>query len=212
MIFNLFGILFLFYTVLTLENVNRLIPFSYKYLEYQLGPSSILKVNGKTNINNFSCISQEKYPKNGFYYQFNPNTDIFIFEDATIKIPLRDLDCGGKAINKDFLKTLRADEFPFISIELKKAIRQDNDTPVNVDNSMLFMVTAEITITDKSKVVSIPICIFQHDAYSYRVTGSVHIQLSDFGIQPPKVFLGLISVKNDIDIQADLEVVLINEI
>lgn len=209
-ILNFLGILLLLYAAVPPENGKQLSSPFYEYGEYLLGTSSVLKVNGKTNINTFSCFLQKKFPKGSFFYKTNPDTSVVRFDNTELKIPTKEMDCGKKVINKDFYKALEADEFPFIIIELKEVINQDYNASEDLDNQDFFLIKTTITITNVSRSISIPVHIIRRDSFNFMVSGSINIQLSDFGIQAPKAMMGLIKVKNAIDIEFDLEINLVS--
>ena len=211
-VFSFIGFLFLLYAAGLPNDGKHLSPPSYEYGEYILGTSSVLKITGKTNINVFFCSLQSKFSKESFSYRTNPNTPIIRFANTVLKIPTKEMDCRKKIITKDLHKTLEADEFPFITIELKEVLNQDYYTSDPLDNQDVFLAKINITITDVSRSVSIPVSVTRKDTFSFRISGSTNIKLSDFGIQAPKAMMGLIKIKNTIDIEFDLEVILINEI
>ena len=205
-VFSFLGILFFLYAAVLPKDGKHLSPPSYEYGEYILGTSSVLKVNGKTNINNFSCLLQKKFSKKSYLYKTNPDTSVIRFANTVLKIPTKEMDCRKKAITKDFYKILEADEFPFIIIELQEVINQDYYTSEDLDSQDVFLTKINITITDVSRSLSIPVRVTRKDSFSFRISGSANIKLSDFGIQAPKAMLGLIKVKNAIDIEFDLEI------
>src|SRR5690606_5381559 len=126
-----------------------------------------------------------------------------------LKIDVNQLDCGSKPMNKDLQKTLKADEFPYITIALKEAQNLECDNILECDQWTAFETVANITLAQVTKTVSIPVQIMKTDQHRFRVSGSVKLSFSDFKLEPPTALLGLIKVKESLDIRFDLDVILL---
>ncbi len=181
---------------------------NYKSLQYHITPSSVLEINGTTNIHSFCCISEEKFEKKILRYQTDDTALQIFFDQTILPISIYQLDCGGKAINKDLCKTLHADEYPNIEIELTEASSQDCVSIENCDRWASFITTTYITIACATKKVHIPVELTKLDDQMYRIKGGVVINLRQFGIEPPSTLLGMIKVKEQLDIYFDLHVAL----
>ncbi|TRZ46184.1 YceI family protein [Robertkochia solimangrovi] len=156
---------------------------------------STLRIVGKTNVNTFTCdydIADLSDPHRIAYHGHGKHVK---FDAATLILNNKNFDCGGKAINKDFHKLLRTEEHPYITLELKK-LDGDQATPND------FTATVEIEIVDKSNTYEIPVKVDKQA--DYHVTGSLMVDLNDYGIEPPTKVMGMIKVKDEIDIQFDL--------
>mgnify|MGYP000492088847 CR=1 FL=1 len=178
-------------------------------IQYYLGDQSKLEVFGKTNVNEFCCASYEKFKPQKLTYEIPFDSDKMKFNRAKLNIQINEMDCGGRLINKDFRRTLNADKCPFISIDLKEIINQDCDNLRECDNWIFFIASTEITINEVNQKINIPIHILKETDQKFRVTGQKKLQLSDFKIIPPTAFMGMIKVRNSIEINFDLEVILI---
>ncbi len=176
----------------------------FNHREYNIRPSSSLKVNGKTNINTFSCTSLESNIKGEINYQFEAGSAFTNFQNTKLKIAIHQLDCGAKLINNDLYKALRADEYPNISIDLIRLVNLDNKLISECDSWVSFEALTDMTIVCTSKSVVIPVRVKKLDELSYKIIGSKTIELCDFGIEPPTAMMGLIKVKSTIEIEFDL--------
>jgi hypothetical protein len=177
-------------------------------IRYYLGQNSKLEVFGKTNINEFCCASYEKFEPQKLTYEIPPEGETIKFDNANLNIQINEMDCGGRLINNDFRKTLNAEKCPFIQIELKEAINQDCDNLTECDNWIFFIAATDITINQVKKRVSIPIHILKKSEQELKITGQKELHLSNFNITPPTALMGMIKVKNSIEINFDLEVIL----
>ena len=176
----------------------------FTHKEYKLRPSSILEVNGKTNINSFSCTSRERALRGKLSYQLEAETTTINFQNTKLKIAIQQLDCGAKAINKDLHKALQSDGYPNITIDLIQLFNLECKNLGNCDSWVNFEAVADIIIVCTSKSVYIPVQVKKLDDFSYRIRGSKNLELCDFGIEPPTAMMGLIKVKNKIEINFDL--------
>lgn len=174
------------------------------YTTFQIQSSSSLEVNGKTNVNSFCCTSKEYFKKGQLKYKLDQKSAIIHFEDTELKIAIKQLDCGAKAINKDLHKALQADDYPKITIDLKDVFNLECNDLSDCDRWVDFEAVTDITIVCTSRSVLIPLQAIKVDDNSYRVIGATTIQLCDFGIEPPTALMGLIKVKDILEIKFDL--------
>jgi hypothetical protein len=178
----------------------------FKKIEYQIRPTSLLEVNGKTNINSFSCTSGELFQNKKLDYKFEAKSSLIYFQNTKFDIQIEQLDCGKKKINKDLFKALKVKDYPNITIDLKEVLNIECHDLSICGEWMEFEANTEITITCETKTVSIPILVKKLDSESYRITGGTTLQLCDFDIKAPTAMLGLIKVKDAIDFNFDLYV------
>ena len=180
---------------------------AYEQLTYAIEPSSLLEVNGRTNINKFCCSSEEKDLSGSVFskYESEENNNI-IFKNTSLKIKIKELDCGAKAINKDLHKTLQADTYPAITIQLLKVKNEDCRNLDNCQEWTNITASTLITIANESRKVDMPIHVKKNQSGHYLISGMCTLMLKDFGIEPPTALMGLIKVKNQIDINFHLEV------
>jgi hypothetical protein len=171
---------------------------------YKILPQSTLEVNGKTNINSFCCNSKERFPSGQLSYQIENGSAVMQFENATLNIQISKLDCGAKAINKDLNKALQADQYPNITIDLKEAFNLECNDLSDCDRWIDFETNSDITIVCTSKSVNIPVKVKKVDEQRFQISGGTNIKLCDFGVEAPTALLGLIKVKDRLEIKFDL--------
>lgn len=178
----------------------------FKLIEYQIRPTSLLEVNGKTNVNSFCCNSNERFQNSNLGYKFEEKGSLIYFQNTKFDIKIEQLDCGKKKINKDLFKALKVKDYPNITIDLKEVINlESNDLSLCID-WMEFEAITDITITCETRQLSIPILVKKLDSESYRIKGGTTLQLCDFDVEAPTALLGLIKVKDAIEFNFDLYV------
>lgn len=175
---------------------------------YRIGSKSVLKLEGKTNINAFSCNCTESFAPQIFTINLNnsePNTAAF--RNTHLKIPVKSLDCGNKLMNKDLYKALNSDEYPNITIELLE-VKQDKCNKLGVLSDWLnIKALTRITLNGNSKEYWLNVTARKLDTNLYRFIGSKKLSMTDFGVQPPVAMMGVIKVKDEIKIDLDLEII-----
>ena len=161
----------------------------------KLLPDSKLTITGDTNISKFLCAFDSKMIPSTRKVEVRGNQEELHFENAILKLDNTGFDCGSKAINKDFHALIQTEEYPEISLELKKLC---------INTSTQAIADLIITIAGETKAYKIPVKIVDGDIPQYR--GDLSININDFNLKPPKKMVGLIVVKEDIDINFNLNV------
>ena len=178
----------------------------FKKIEYQILPTSILEVNGKTNINSFCCSSKERFQNKNLSYKFEKQSSSIHFQDTKFSIKIKQLDCGKKIINKDLFKALKANDYPNITIDFKEVFNLECNDLSDCDKWVEFEANADITITCETLSIRIPILVKKLNTESFRIAGGTTLQLCDFDIKAPTAMMGLIQVQDAIDFNFDLYV------
>lgn len=159
-------------------------------------PESSLMVQGTTNVNTFTCffdINKFKNPIPVIYYMENGKMQ---FKKTILILDNSCFDCGGKAINNDFQKILKSDKHPQIFMLLKEISNFEGNGEV--------MALIDIQMAGITKTYKIPVKVKNND--KLLITGNLAISLNEYGIEPPKKFLGLVTVHDKIEIFFQLAV------
>ncbi|NNE25763.1 MAG: hypothetical protein HKN09_02870 [Saprospiraceae bacterium] len=181
-------------------------PINLTTLQYRISELSSLEINGQTNINKFCCSYLDAYDKKSLTYKYDQDyTDIF-FEEAKLTMQTHKLDCGKKLINKDMMKTLQADQYPHITLQLKEVKNNRGGDLSKCNEWFELMAVADITITCHTNTYEFPIRLKKLDLHTLRVSGTTSLQLCDYEIDAPTAMLGLIKVKDKLDINFDLHI------
>lgn len=164
-------------------------------------PGSSLTITGDTNIRDFLCEYDTKRLARTHEVFFSTDSDWLQFRNTILQLRNAGFDCGNRAINRDFHSLLKSDEYPIIDLELKE---------IHLEKKDVAKARVRITIAGKKKDYEIPvkiatISIDQEDTVQH-LDGHLKLNISDFGLQPPKKLFGLIVVKDDIQINFDLHI------
>lgn len=186
-------ILFFVSILITLAFTNEFV----KSASVIIAPSSKIVIKGRTNVNTFKCqynILKLDKPISVFFKKHN---DEIIFEKTTLVLENANFDCGGTAINNDFQELLKSETYPEIFIKLREITKCPND-----ENRIQTLLDIEIAGVTRS--YSIPVEFENEDTLV--IKGMLTLNLRDFNLEPPKKALGLIVVKDNIDINFQLRV------
>ena len=159
--------------------------------------NSELSITGDTNINKFECDFNTFYLEQCRDIVFHKNGNTINFKNAVLSLKNEGFDCGNKPINKDFNSLVQTKEYPKINLELTEI------TLYKVDKGNACV---KIIIAGKDKVYLVPIEIIAGPAN--RFIGKLKLDIRDFGLQPPKKLMGLIVIKEEIEINFDLVAIL----
>lgn len=160
--------------------------------------ASTLKVDGKTNINNFSCMVAS----------YGKSTDQLICEKSidgckvtshlTIAIAL--FDCHNRMMTKDLQKTLKSQQFPEMVIGFKKF----STLPSTLNKGMIFSGKADIVLAGVTRSYDIKFTTLANTSSEVELLGKKTLLFTDFGLTPPSKLGGTIKVKNELDVEFKL--------
>ncbi|MBK8627598.1 MAG: YceI family protein [Saprospiraceae bacterium] len=156
---------------------------------------SSLKVDGKTNINSFSCIVPS----------YNRDNDVIICEKTSngckiksqLSIPILNFDCYHKVMTKDLQKTLKASIHPNMNIEFKSFTK----LPSVLTSGSSFVANADITLAGVIRSFSIHFIAKKSASENIELVGKKTILFTEFGLTPPSKLGGTIKVKDELDVE-----------
>ncbi len=152
--------------------------------DYLLVSTKQFTVHGSTSIGGFECTYDLKTKDTLFFNNSKKNSKF------SYSIPVKEFGCGNFLLNSDFRKTLKADEYPKITIELTNFKRQDENYYCDLQFNLV-----GINKTYKNLKLK---------TYKDKIEGNIVVYFSDFGLKPPKKAGGLIKIQEDIKIAISL--------
>lgn len=158
-------------------------------------PSSNLTIIGDSNIAGFQCEFDTSSLERVQIINYRQTGNTINFNGAVLSLNNRGFDCGSKGINRDFHDLLRTEQHPVIRLELNKI---DLSSP----NEGLAHVI--ITIAGKHRTYSVPVKIKTEEIAEFK--GKLVVNIKHYDLEPPKKLFGMIVVKDNIEIEFDLQV------
>jgi len=162
--------------------------------------NSYLKIHGRTNVNSFSCGYREEIPKDTLSISISRMGDKILLSNAEMKVPVKGLDCGNAMMNSDLQALLKQDEHPEIAIRIKSLELSERFAKANETGFIdAGYAVVEFELAGVSKEYRIPIDSYNELIDQYFL-GKKTINITDFNLSPPKKFLGLVKVEEEIAI------------
>lgn len=125
-------------------------------------------------------------------------------EQATVivRVPVKAVDCGNSMMTNDLQDALKMDQHPEIRFELVHAT-----VGGRVDTSAHWRridALGPLTVAGTKRLIRLDAAAQALDTNHFRLRGCLPIRMTDFNIEPPTKALGLIKVKNRVEVQFDL--------
>lgn len=157
------------------------------------GCDDYIKIYGSTNINHFHFV--QNLNEKTTPYKKEEKTQ----ETLTIKIPAHNFEPSNPMMYKDFLKFIKANEYPYIDI----TIFFDNiRLPAGPPSTIVPKI--KIGLAGRTHTYKIPGYIEECRDKKLHIRGKVDIDLKDFGLEPPTKFMGMVKVNNEVFINFGL--------
>lgn len=174
---------------------------------FHINKKSVLKLEGKTNVNGFTCGCKEEFDPQQFIIEGQGESNLsHVFNATSIKLRIKSLDCGNNIMNKDLQKALHADTHPYITIELKKVEQDKCNRLTELKDWVKMKALAKISLNGQSKECWINITAKKSGPNQFRFIGSKTLNMTDFCVTPPVAMMGMIKVQDAITIHLDLDV------
>jgi polyisoprenoid-binding protein YceI len=163
-----------------------------------IAPTSKLFIIGKTNVNSFKCHYDILKINKPIPVAFKKQGDRITFEKTTLVLDNMNFDCGGPGINNDFQELLKTKTYPRVFIKLNEIVKDR-------DHGNLLQALVDLEIAGVTKSYTVPVTFKEESVTS--VKGVLALNIRDFNLEPPKKALGMIVVKDVIEINFDLEMI-----
>lgn len=161
-----------------------------------LDPASTLEVRGKSNIDAFICKLKRKNAPDTLFITLERDGKELHFIDATWKFPVDCFDCGNRIMTRDFQSTLHGDKYPNLILRLKSiTLPSENGEPSNG------VATMEIEIAGQKSIRRMPLNRVNSSSGHLMLAGDQKLKMSWFGIAPPRLLMGLVTISDDITIR-----------
>jgi hypothetical protein len=169
---------------------------------YTIEDGSKLSIDGTSNINSFECFCKDKLPPRTTRIQMISATQVR-FQNASLSLRTKALDCDNSKMNSDLCDALKADDYPYITIQFHDATIVRGDLSDASDGADLRM-QATMSITDVNQRVTLDVKGKKLSPGRYRFTCAKKLKMTDFNIDPPTALFGLIRVRDEITVNFDI--------
>lgn len=149
---------------------------------------------GSSNIRNFTCAAKQvNVSAEAALEDFarTKNDGIPAVKSAALEVPVRSLDCGIGLQNSHLFETLGATKNPSITFVL-------GNYTVNADRQV--RMNGALRIAGVERNVDIHGTVLRAPNGQFVLTGDREIDVKDFGVKPPRRFLGLLRVRKEVTV------------
>ncbi|MCI0707980.1 MAG: YceI family protein [Ignavibacteriae bacterium] len=181
------GILLLAATAIGFGQTSKMI--------FTLQPGSKVWFDGTSTLHNFTC--EAKVVEGSGTVMLG--TDWPALSSLTVRVPVMEIESGKESMNENMQEALNVEDFKhilyeFTSAELLEATAQ----------TAQLKTSGILTVAGNSKSVEMNVTATKKDNGAIQFTGSVSLLMTDFGVEPPTMFLGTIKTGDAITVHFDV--------
>jgi hypothetical protein len=160
---------------------------------------SSLTVNGSTNVNTFQCdIANYNLPDTVTCFKLQQRGAVLPMT-GKLNLSIDAFDCHNKMMTSDLRKTLKAKDFPILSVKFITI----NSFP-DFKNPTKITGIVDIGLAGISKKFEINYYFTADDKNHVHLKGDQKIHFSDFNLNPPSKLGGIIKAKDELLVEFKL--------
>ncbi|SEL60550.1 YceI family protein [Parapedobacter koreensis] len=163
-------------------------------LHWTVLPNSFITINGRSNINTFGCDASGTFKAEPLHGSLAKDGKSVTMKGA-ITIAINQFDCHNRMLNADLRKTLKADEYPQMTIRFVSLERM----PLCDGGEDFISGGVIIELAGQRKPFNLRYA-FSKTNTGYKLEGSRGFSFADFNLTPPKKIGGLVKVKDEFDV------------
>ena len=163
---------------------------------------SKLYLKGTSNVNAFTCDCEDQYARK--VLEIDRTGGYARFKNADLGLKSKNFDCHNRKIDVDMQKALRADEYPNIKISLLDTWQNEKYLDGKCKDWFPIQAKVNITITNVTKEETISAQAKMIGPNRVQLRGEKALQMSAFGVDPPKAMFGMIKVNDWITFHFDV--------
>jgi hypothetical protein len=158
---------------------------------------------GSSNIRRFTChagqvyVTAEAAPEE---FQRTKEDGLSAVRSAALQVPVQSLDCGIGMQNRHLFETLGATANPAILFVLGSYSVEQSGTNPRV------RILGTLRIAGVERNVVLYGTVFRDGVGAWMLRGERPINVRDFGVTPPRRFLGLLRVRDEITVHFEIAV------
>jgi hypothetical protein len=179
--------------VIALLLVNPVFNLPDAKVTWVIMQGSSLTVNGSTNINTFQCdIANYDLPDTVTCFKLLQRGAVLPMT-GKLNLSIDAFDCHNKMMTSDLRKTLKAKDFPILSVRFITI----NSFP-DFKNPIKITGIVDIGLAGVSKKFEINYYFTADDKQQVHLKGDQKIHFSDFNLYPPSKLGGMIKAKDEL--------------
>ena len=169
-------------------------------------PTSNLSIEGKTNVNSFTCSIKRYQGTDTLILKEGGLLQRPVFIKGKVALQAKHFDCGMKVMTSDFCETLQYKKHPAIVIQFYSFQK----LPRDLNQRAVFNGTMSISLAGVSKVFEMPCSIQPKHDGTIVLSGERMFLFSDFNLTPPEKMMGMIKTQQELKVSFKLDLLLDN--
>lgn len=121
-----------------------------------------------------------------------------VFRRNKMSVPVKGFNCGNPMITRDFLSTLKADQYPWLEIHFLTLTKNNGTGHVRGE--------VEIRLAGVSKSYAILYDLDDLSGPGLKLSGNQKVSFADFGMKAPQKLMGLIQVQDQLEVEFQIRV------
>lgn len=192
--------------LLLAAGLSSLKPLDSETRSFQILSQSQLYLEGSSNVAPFTCRCTQSFPPLQYTaIAQNNNKAAIAFRNTALQLQTNKLDCGNRGMNRDMQETLKAAQYPAITMRLLEA-SPENGKAADSQGWKTLKAKAYLTIAGVERLASFEVSARESGKGEYRFVSAFPVKMTDYSITPPTALMGLIKVDDQIEIHMDLAV------
>lgn len=167
----------------------------------QVAPEGTVTVAGDSNVRSWTCGTGTLQGSLGVVEGAALALDGLgqAVRTLDVRIPVAGLDCRNGTMNDHMWKALRRETHP----EIHYRMTGYSVTPAGPESAVVD-VRGELTLAGSTRPHALTLIATPLDEGGIRVQGNSAIDMTDFGVEPPRAMLGALRVREDVVVTLDL--------
>lgn len=168
-------------------------------LGFAVLPESRIEILGHTNVNRFNCENSTYTGADTLVLEVSQDKQT-VFRQGRVKLSAKSFSCGLKVMTKDFGKTIKSDQYPFIEIEFVSFAR----IPRYDSEKEEFDSELKITLAGASVISDVRSSVVRDENGSVHLVGRKDFTFSQFQLSPPTRMMGTVKVQETLTVDFHL--------
>ncbi|WP_147407406.1 hypothetical protein [Reichenbachiella sp. MSK19-1] len=161
--------------------------------------SSEITIAGSTNVNSFECGLEQNAGHDVLKVDSRWTTSQLNFEGLELNYKVVDFDCGMQVMNQDFREILHADQYPRLVLKVQSI--QIPNTNKEIERLHVYSNVIVQIAGERRQFIVKDGRVINKSENELIFEGSRLMKISDFGIEPPTKYMGMVKVNDEITIQ-----------
>lgn len=163
-------------------------------------PAPTLTIDGTSTVRSWTCEAESfavvPNPPTGFEAAvLNGERGL---ETVTLTFPVKTIECGNGKMNDHLRNALGAEKHPEIRYRLS---RYDIESAAS---GVVVQADGELMIAGTARPITMAVTVTQDATGAIRVRGQQEVNMTDYGVKPPKLMLGTLKVGDTVTVKFDV--------